>query len=579
MNPLLTDSRRQALRSASHWYAVLSGERVSPQQEARWQQWYEQDQDNQWAWQQVENLRNQLGGVPGDVASRALHDTRLTRRHVMKGLLLLLGAGGGWQLWQSETGEGLRADYRTAKGTVSRQQLEDGSLLTLNTQSAADVRFDAHQRTVRLWYGEIAITTAKDALQRPFRVLTRQGQLTALGTEFTVRQQDNFTQLDVQQHAVEVLLASAPAQKRIVNAGESLQFSASEFGAVKPLDDESTSWTKDILSFSDKRLHALRDAVGASLVEAGAAVVTHPDCVSSSMLWGLATAADLVVANTIVEVRAVRALNGGPVPVLWWLHDAFVGYGYISHLIPRQLESNVRVCAVGSHATAAMQAHRPDFAIGQLIYGLPDYAQDPFEPYDIGYAGGLPLYVSVGAFEMRKGQDILVEAIRLLPDEVRAKAAFLFVGKGADKRLLAEVRQLAEEYPRNVFYVPRLTRGEIKSLMDQCACTVCSSRDDPMPTFITEGLIFGKPGIVSEHTGTAGLITEGVDGFVYRGDSPAALAEALAKMIGHPGLAARMAPACRALYERYYSKAAFAASLKAQVNALLEQCAGPDGGL
>lgn len=96
-----------------------------------------------------------------------LHDTRLTRRHVMKGLLLLLGAGGGWQLWQSETGEGLRADYRTAKGTVSRQQLEDGSLLTLNTQSAADVRFDAHQRTVRLWYGEIAITTAKDALQRP----------------------------------------------------------------------------------------------------------------------------------------------------------------------------------------------------------------------------------------------------------------------------------------------------------------------------------------------------------------------------------------------------------------------------
>ena len=93
MNPLLTDSRRQALRSASHWYAVLSGERVSPQQEARWQQWYEQDQDNQWAWQQVENLRNQLGGVPGDVASRALHDTRLTRRHVMKGLLLLLGAG------------------------------------------------------------------------------------------------------------------------------------------------------------------------------------------------------------------------------------------------------------------------------------------------------------------------------------------------------------------------------------------------------------------------------------------------------------------------------------------------------
>ncbi|WP_052283330.1 ferric citrate uptake sigma factor regulator FecR [Kluyvera genomosp. 1] len=254
MNVSITDSRRQALRSASHWYAVLSSERVSPQQEARWQQWYEEDKDHQWAWQQVENLRNQLSHVPGEVASRALHDTRLTRRHVMKGLLLLLGAGGSWQLWQSETGEGLRADYRTAKGAISHQRLEDGSLLTLNTQSAADVHFDTHQRTVHLWYGEIAITTAKDAQQRPFRVMTRQGQLTALGTEFTVYQQDGVTRVAVQQHAVEVLLANHPQEKRIVNAGQSLPFSASEFGVVTSTDDESASWTQGVLSFSDTPL-------------------------------------------------------------------------------------------------------------------------------------------------------------------------------------------------------------------------------------------------------------------------------------------------------------------------------------
>ena len=223
--------------------------------------------------------------------------------------------------------------------------------------------------------------------------------------------------------------------------------------------------------------------------------------------------------------------------MLWWLHDAFVGYGYLSHLIPRTLERNIRVCAVGSHATAAMHTHRPDFEIGQLVYGLPDYAQDTFSPYDIGYAGGLPLFVSVGAFEMRKGQDVLVEAIRLLPASTRAKAAFLFVGKGADKRLLAQVRQLTEEYPRNVFYVERLTRDEIKSLMDQCACTVCSSRDDPMPTFVTEGLIFGKPGIVSEHTGTAGLITEGVDGLCLpqRQPQPAGRSHGQADRPSRPG--------------------------------------------
>lgn len=254
MNPSLTDSRRQALRSASHWYAMLSDEPASPQQQARWQQWYEQDQDNQWAWQQVENLRSQLSQVPGTVASRALHDTQLTRRHVMKGLLLLLGIGGGWQLWQSETGTGMRADYRTAKGAISHLRLEDGSQLTLNTQSAADVRFNSQQRLIELWYGEIAITTARDPLHRPFRVVTQQGELTALGTEFIVHQQDGFTRLDVQQHAVEVVLAKNTSEKRIVQAGESLTFSASEFGAIAQLDEESVSWTQGVLSFSDKPL-------------------------------------------------------------------------------------------------------------------------------------------------------------------------------------------------------------------------------------------------------------------------------------------------------------------------------------
>ena len=174
-----------------------------------------------------------------------------------------------------------------------------------------------------------------------------------------------------------------------------------------------------------------------------------------------------------------------------------------------------------------MHSVRPDFDIHQLIYGLPDYAQESFPPYDLAYAGGRPLFVTVGSFELRKGQDILCQAIRMLPEAVRERAAFLFVGKAADPRMMDAVRELTDEMPRTVFYRKRLSRDEIKSLMQQCACVVCSSRDDPMPTFVTEGLIFGKPAIVSEHTGTAGLITEGVDGFVYRDDDPAQLAAAL----------------------------------------------------
>ena len=156
----------------------------------------------------------------------------------------------------------------------------------------------------------------------------------------------------------------------------------------------------------------------------------------------------------------------------------------------------------------------------------------------------------------------------MLPPEVREKASFLFVGKASDRDVSAHVHALTEQFPHNVFYRKRLERPEIKSLMDQCTCVVCSSRDDPMPTFVTEGLIFGKPSIVSEHTGTAGLITEGVDGFVYEDDDPEKLAERLAWAIEHPEKLAAMRPACRELYESHYSKQAFSDSLQQAVKEL-----------
>ena len=305
-------------------------------------------------------------------------------------------------------------------------------------------------------------------------------------------------------------------------------------------------------------------------LDAGASVITRSSCRNVSDAWGMALCADFVIANTVVMARAVRALSGTAVPVLWWLHDAFAGYPFISHSIPKALGKNIHVCAVGSHATAAMHSVRPDFAIEQLIYGLPDYAAEQFPRYDISFAGGRPLFVTVGSLEHRKGPDIFCNAIRLLPSAVREKAAFLFVGKAADKGMYNAVDSLVRDYPQTVFYRKRLERPEVKSLMEQCNCVVCASRDDPMPTFVTEGLIFGKPSIVSEHTGTAGLVTEGVDGFLYKDDDPQQLADKLAWAIEHPEALAAMHGSCRRLYEQQFSNESYVATLTRLVKELTD---------
>ena len=91
-----------------------------------------------------------------------------------------------------------------------------------------------------------------------------------------------------------------------------------------------------------------------------------------------------------------------------------------------------------------------------------------------------------------------------------------------------------------------------------------------MPTFVTEGLIFGKPSIVSEHTGTAGLVTEGVDGFLYKDDDPQQLADKLAWAIEHPEALAAMQDSCRRLYEQQFSNESYVATLTRLVKELTD---------
>ena len=291
-------------------------------------------------------------------------------------------------------------------------------------------------------------------------------------------------------------------------------------------------------------------------VDAGATVVICETKLENSAMFGLALCSDFVLANTVVESRAIHLLENASVPVVWWLHDAFFGYPFIEDGIPKSLGSNVRAYAVGHHAAAAMHSVRPDFQIEQLLYGLPDLTLEPRADRDFTKDGKV-LFINVGSVDKRKGQDILARAIRKLPAEDLAKAHFLFAGKPIDPEIFREVESLTQQYPENVSHIPWLSREEIKALMSQCNCIVCSSRDDPMPTFVTEGAMFGKPSIISEHTGTAALISQAENGFVYRNDSAKELSKLLQNAIREPEKLAAMAPACRALYEENFTQDKF----------------------
>jgi len=74
----------------------------------------------------------------------------------------------------------------TAVGEQKTIALPDGSTIQLNTDGVLVVDYVKNARNVRLTKGEAYFSVARDS-DRPFTVLTDNGSVTAVGTEFTVR--------------------------------------------------------------------------------------------------------------------------------------------------------------------------------------------------------------------------------------------------------------------------------------------------------------------------------------------------------------------------------------------------------
>lgn len=253
---MISAEQRQALSEAADWYARQNVPGHNPQLHLQWQHWKQCSEVNAWAWQRVELLQAQLGGVDGALAGKVLSRAArvpLDRRSLLRCLLLGVGAGalglGGYQqapVWL--------ADARTERGQRRTVRLADGSRLVLNTASAVDLQFDALARCVVLRQGEVLIETAKDS--RPFYVRSAEGQMQALGTRFIVRQHPGITDLAVLEHAVAVTPSGADAVPRI-EAGQGVRFDQHGVVEQRLLHSGEGEWVKGHLLVDGWRLDRL----------------------------------------------------------------------------------------------------------------------------------------------------------------------------------------------------------------------------------------------------------------------------------------------------------------------------------
>nr|WP_279653965.1 FecR family protein [Pseudomonas morbosilactucae] len=246
----------QALDEAADWLLRFSEGDVSAAEHEQWQYWRGSSPERQQAWERAQVLLGKLGGLPPALAMSALDRPANPGRRAavakLAALLALLpGSFGAWKLLETQQ---WTADFRSAVGERRELQLADGSQITLNTDSAIDVRFDSQQRRVHLRQGEILVQTARDPGDRPFLVTTEAGWMQALGTRFTVREQAGSTRLVVLEGAVRVQPAEAGGAQQVINAGQRTTFSANQLAPPETANPAASAWTQGMLLADNLRL-------------------------------------------------------------------------------------------------------------------------------------------------------------------------------------------------------------------------------------------------------------------------------------------------------------------------------------
>jgi len=177
--------------------------------------------------------------------------------------LLLLAIG---VLWWAHDGElfGIPKTYRTAHGEQIVERLPDGSVLRLDTDSKAIVRYSSKERLIELRRGQALLEVAHEGNRR-FRIAARNAGAVAVGTQFNVYRKSASIEFTVVQGEIAVFtgepswLRSAvaiPATVERVTAGYQVSIDAAGMTAQPVAVDlnQALGWLQHKIVFDHRPL-------------------------------------------------------------------------------------------------------------------------------------------------------------------------------------------------------------------------------------------------------------------------------------------------------------------------------------
>jgi GT2 family glycosyltransferase/glycosyltransferase involved in cell wall biosynthesis len=260
---------------------------------------------------------------------------------------------------------------------------------------------------------------------------------------------------------------------------------------------------------------------------------------------------DLALVNTIHGAVAVHAARAAGVPAIWWIHES--GFGRrLADARPEVASAFASAAALifPAAATAERYAGLAPAPPAIIPYGVEPPSEgrrDPRMPRDSRLRA-----VLLGSVEPRKGQDTLLRAMGLLPEELRGELVVELIGGVIDWPYYESLRPLAASTP-GARLLGLLPHADALARLAEADLLILPSRDEVLPVAILEAMAAGKAIVASAVGGIPAALAHGREALIFPAGDHRALAAHLERLIREPGLVASLGAAACTRYERDFT--------------------------
>lgn len=291
-------------------------------------------------------------------------------------------------------------------------------------------------------------------------------------------------------------------------------------------------------------LHLLRDARRAQCEIASVLDRIRPDLVHTN------TAVILPVAGAPAQARNI--------PHLVHIRETFSDFGPLwppyRAWIARRAN---RIACISEYLAGMFTPHQRATQVRVIHNGIPRSEFEGLDPdairrFRAPFEPG-PVIVLVGRIKLvRKGQDVLVRAAGLLKDRF-PRAQYVLVGAPfpGNEHHVDQLRAMAREcgVADRIHFTGHLDNPKIA--IAACEVSVmASSTPEPLGNVTIESMALGRPLVATNIGGTPELVQHEKTGLLIPPNDPAAMADAIARLLSNPEAARAMGTAARAHFER-----------------------------